>query len=102
VCRLLVTANVVPSSHIVTLMKEALNSSETSLLSRAARRNIPEDAILLYVSYSLLFHIASLFVCNEIALKSSKGLRKIRNETHLFVSVCVLSQLSRWRCPGLN
>jgi hypothetical protein len=45
--RLLITANIVPTSAIyVTLIMEALRSSETSSLTRATQRDISEDGIL--------------------------------------------------------
>jgi hypothetical protein len=45
--QLLVTANIVPSSLIlITVMMEALHSTETLVLTRATWHNIPEDGIL--------------------------------------------------------
>jgi hypothetical protein len=59
--RLLVTPDVVPSStFLVTLMMEALRSSENFVLTRA-KRNIPEDGILPHNSEGLIVHKGNIF-----------------------------------------
>jgi hypothetical protein len=66
----LITASVVCSSLIlVTLMKEALRSSEMSVLTRATWRNIPADAILhqheIFINYTDIDKFCTKHYCNN-------------------------------------
>jgi hypothetical protein len=75
--RLLVTASVGSSSPIlVTLMKKTLSFSETSLLIRVTRHNIPEDAILQYIWVYRLFdwlHTTDVKFCFEVIARNILG-----------------------------
>jgi hypothetical protein len=71
-----VTANVVPSSPIfVTLMMEAIQSSEKSVLIRTTGRHSPKDRILLgFVVYETLSVKQNLQYNNDFVLVQAKFL----------------------------
>jgi hypothetical protein len=86
---LLVTASVVPSSPIlVTLMKEALSSSETLVLTRATHRNIPEDAILhAHCRENLILHRS-----NWLTLWRRRNVSPVRYELSFYIPEDVILQ----------
>jgi hypothetical protein len=83
VLQFLVTANVLSSQILVTVMMEAIPSSEASVPTRATRRNIPENDILLNFIYSrtrltelwiresdISGNYTSQFHCIDVSLKT--------------------------------
>jgi hypothetical protein len=81
--RLIVTANVFPSSPIlVTLMMEAIRSSETLVLARVTRRNIPADGSVAGrnmspVMYELGFYVPGDDILNSHRCENLKSYKHI-------------------------
>jgi hypothetical protein len=90
--RLLVTANIASSPILVTLLMEALGSSETSVPTRATQRNIPEDGILHshncedLKSYKLI-HVAILSVIVSVGASGLPSHHRLRCHFHWLVWV---------------
>jgi hypothetical protein len=78
---LLVTASVVPSSPILVILMEALSSSETSVLTRATRRNIPKDGNL----HSHRRKNSNLTNPYSFRGRSSSGLSQVNEADALFL-----------------
>jgi hypothetical protein len=68
VLQLLVTANVLSSLILVTVMMEAIRSSETYVLTRTTRRHIPEDGIL-----------HNILLTDNIKIAVFLGMKRIKN-----------------------
>jgi hypothetical protein len=73
----LVSDNIVPSSRILLpLMMEALPSSESLIIARATRRNIPEDDIYIIYLYSYIFNTLNTSNLTHSLLRGIASVRK--------------------------